>query len=659
MNTNKTAVPTAWRYRIRLFLPAIAVLCTVVLLANLILLLHSHLNVDSNQDLTIGRSVDDLTPIFHGSQLKYHWERADSPTFALQFPNNGSIWSQDELQGLGRSSRVIAFSLYGSNDRYLDGVESNIRLAKTTYTGWTIRIYHDDTVPGDFILRILQKYGLNDVNFVNVSKMDPNISSLAGTKWRFLIVDDESVEYFLIRDIDSRLTRRDAVVTRHWMMHRVENETEESDVVVIIRDNLHHNKKHSILAGMWGGYGPGLRRLLRPVGGMGTLLTVDPIARAEQDRNADQDFLQTQIWPRVRSHAAIYDSHMCGGDVRPFPAQRTGAVHVGQVVLDHDTSVILPMDLDGHIYLAKRNGDAKSPRQCYDRRALSETFDCVGHHSTVNLTKRLHATSWIVASSDSDGTLGTTIVSLPCIVAQGQFLANGFDDDAIAEAAVVGLTNFKDLSVIALFGSISYLDRTLSKEVPIIIPSLGALALLGDLLDFSGISRERVTVRDFESRVPIRLAYLVSGSIGAACVQARRALHEALRFPVMIRLEHGHVLVVLASQNETASSARIRDYASDYFLVEEVIIGDGTLVHAVAKLLMSCSVIVVVGVDIPLAYMLFLPAGTVLKALDDQITSYHKDVDLMAHALSLQFEFIPKNATLETILLSVVSSYLH
>ena len=50
-----------------------------------------------------------------------------------------------------RMINVISFCLYGSRATYVLGMKENILLGKKYYPDWEIRIYHNDTVPEQYI----------------------------------------------------------------------------------------------------------------------------------------------------------------------------------------------------------------------------------------------------------------------------------------------------------------------------------------------------------------------------------------------------------------------------------------------------------------------------------------------------------------------------
>lgn len=128
--------------------------------------------------------------------------------------------------------KLISFSLYGDNPKYINGMWENIELQPEIYPDWQIIIYHDDTVPQEY----LSKFKQNGAMLKNMSD-----SGLFAADWRFLSYDEEC-ERFIVRDSDSRISYREAAIVKEW---------EEDDTVLhIIRDHPHHG--YAIMGGMWG-----------------------------------------------------------------------------------------------------------------------------------------------------------------------------------------------------------------------------------------------------------------------------------------------------------------------------------------------------------------------------------------------------------------------
>lgn len=130
--------------------------------------------------------------------------------------------------------KVISFSIFGNQLKYLSGIEENIFLAHLFYPGWFIYIYYNWTVPGKFLKRLQLK---QDVKLIDMSK-----ENLPGMFWRFLPYDDFEVELYIVRDLDSRITNREAVAVFEWV--------NSSKDLHIMRDHPFHTEL--IMGGMWG-----------------------------------------------------------------------------------------------------------------------------------------------------------------------------------------------------------------------------------------------------------------------------------------------------------------------------------------------------------------------------------------------------------------------
>ena len=206
-----------------------------------------------------------------------------------------------EAAGMGR--RVIAMSLYGTDPDYLVGAIENAVLVQRDWAGWTLRVYHDATVPAKTlaILRAL------DVELV--PRAGAHADDHAGLFIRFTVLQDPRVTRFLVRDADARLTRRDKHAVDEWIA--------SGRFLHIIRDHpSHHNE---IMGGAWGAVGG----FIRPA-----MLDAVMASTAEVPFNEDQHFLGKYVWPHVRHHALTHDAFYCErpdyrvSAWRPFPTRR-------------------------------------------------------------------------------------------------------------------------------------------------------------------------------------------------------------------------------------------------------------------------------------------------------------------------------------------------
>lgn len=177
--------------------------------------------------------------------------------------------------------------------------------------------------------------------------------------WRFLIASDVNVERYVIRDIDSRLSRREKSAVDDWMLSEKKFH--------VMRDHQSH-ARYAMSGGMWGGIHeamPNMRSLIlnqdRPI----TFLK-------------DMDFLNSMVWIKAESSVFQHDSFSC---VRyeidnSFPTTRVGFEHVRSVFINNK---MRQSDVD------------------VLRKALRRTSTCASHN--INQTKNT------INDSDSTSTL--------------------------------------------------------------------------------------------------------------------------------------------------------------------------------------------------------------------------------------------------------------
>ncbi|UVO39391.1 tetratricopeptide repeat protein [Bradyrhizobium arachidis] len=204
---------------------------------------------------------------------------------------------------------VIAYSLWGTNDRYLIGAERNAMVAPLIYEGWSCRFYVDDTVPPQSRRRLL------DLGADLVMMPRPNMA-FAGLFWRFLVANDSTVDRYLVRDADSIVNVRERVAVDDWIA--------SGRHFHVMRDFWTHTGV--MLAGLWGG----VRGALPPLVPFIETFLADN--REYPERTLDQRFLREAIWPIVRQSALVHDSVFRFGGAIDFPpfGRRALGCHVGQ-----------------------------------------------------------------------------------------------------------------------------------------------------------------------------------------------------------------------------------------------------------------------------------------------------------------------------------------
>jgi len=207
----------------------------------------------------------------------------------------------------GGKDRVIAFTIFGSQPRYLRGALQNVLAARTLYPGWICRFYVDDTVDETF-RHVLAEEGAELVMDDSGNRDTRHLLTR-----RFLVNDDPGVGYFLVRDADSVVSQREAAAVADWL--------ESGLPFHAMRDWYTHTDP--LLAGMWGGIAGVYPDMA------GTLAHF--LAGHPQSTNWDQYFLREEVWPAIRDQCVVHDRCFSSHAARPFPTPSPGGrEHVGQ-----------------------------------------------------------------------------------------------------------------------------------------------------------------------------------------------------------------------------------------------------------------------------------------------------------------------------------------
>lgn len=132
------------------------------------------------------------------------------------------------------SKKIISFSLYGDDPKYVLGMKRNVELIPIIYgEDWIIRIYLNDTVGQDNIDFFQNQNNVEVVNMTN--------KRIPGMFWRFIPFVDETVSVFCVRDADSRPSIREKAAVDEWLR--------ENTSLHLMRDHPHHN--YVVMGGMF------------------------------------------------------------------------------------------------------------------------------------------------------------------------------------------------------------------------------------------------------------------------------------------------------------------------------------------------------------------------------------------------------------------------
>jgi len=205
--------------------------------------------------------------------------------------------------------KVITFSLWGTDFKYLIGAVRNAELARTIYPDWVCRFY----VSQNISTGIMQT--LEELPNVEVVQM-PEVGDWRSMFWRFTAIDDDDVEVMISRDTDSRLSHREKAAVDEWLA--------SDKGFHIMRDHPFHG--YPVLGGMWGIKKDVIPNMTKLVDGWN-----------QQDRyGTDYEFFASSIIPLISQNVMVHDEFF---DNQPFPTPRQGYEFVGQVFDESDRTV--------------------------------------------------------------------------------------------------------------------------------------------------------------------------------------------------------------------------------------------------------------------------------------------------------------------------------
>ncbi|XP_015795845.1 uncharacterized protein LOC107372178 [Tetranychus urticae] len=225
-----------------------------------------------------------------------------------------------------KDKKVISFSLYGLDKRYLRNAIKVIRAYKKLLQDWIPRFYVGSDVPplmvnrliyeGAEVIMVYQNQPSNSVN-------GPKPPSYHGMFWRFFVSQDINVKRYLVRDADSIPIQREIDAINQWI--------DEKTMFHVMRDNAEHSTE--ILGGMWGG-----------IVNLKSFNLSQTYEAAISDgfnvfdgKGVDQYFLRSYLWPIVQSNMTCHVSYhwffISDRGCKDFPTKRTGNEFVGDAIL--------------------------------------------------------------------------------------------------------------------------------------------------------------------------------------------------------------------------------------------------------------------------------------------------------------------------------------
>lgn len=211
--------------------------------------------------------------------------------------------------------KVVSFSLWGNNPKYLVGAIRNVELFRKIYDPfWILRFYVDiDTVPEEIITK------LQTMNGVEVVSMSASKEPHWAMFWRFYACEDSDIVLF--RDADSRPSQREYVSVLQWI--------NTGQNYHIMRDHPQHGTP--ICGGMWGVRGKCLRNIRQ--------LIQDYYDEGKTKTSLfgiDQDFLTDKVWPMASQSYYVNDTYF---EKKPFSLPRDPVHFIGQAYDENDQPI--------------------------------------------------------------------------------------------------------------------------------------------------------------------------------------------------------------------------------------------------------------------------------------------------------------------------------
>lgn len=133
-----------------------------------------------------------------------------------------------------KNIKIFSFCIYGQHKKYCQGLLENIKIISKEYPEFKIWIYGGDDVPEKYIKQYKE---YEQVNYIQVNQNSDILMCC-----RFLPIDHEKVILCLVRDADSRITKRDI-----WCINQFINNKHNFHT---IRDHYFH--KTRIMGGLFG-----------------------------------------------------------------------------------------------------------------------------------------------------------------------------------------------------------------------------------------------------------------------------------------------------------------------------------------------------------------------------------------------------------------------
>jgi len=210
----------------------------------------------------------------------------------------------NHVTAIQKTVMVIAVSLASSELVELWGIVRNAQLIRVFFPGWTLRIYMPKQVgaaaadTASIHASVISRLRALGADIVYI---DTSLTKIAASWWSYMVADDLSVDYALVRKPNSRLAERDAMAVQDWIRLCV-----QSPLVAVhcMRDTAYQGTR-PMMHGLWAARPRVLHQLL---GGRTLLSLIHQFVNDSQSHGENwgpSDFLSQVLWPLVQPDAVV------------------------------------------------------------------------------------------------------------------------------------------------------------------------------------------------------------------------------------------------------------------------------------------------------------------------------------------------------------------
>lgn len=211
----------------------------------------------------------------------------------------------NDVIAIQKTAMVIAVSVATSELTELWGIVRNAQLMKVYYPGWTLRIYMKKqiSVAADADSEPIRATVISKLLALgaDIVYVDTALTKIAANWWSYMVADDLSVDFALVRKPNARLGERDAMAVKDWIQLC---EKFPRIVAHCIRDTTYQGTR-PMMHGLWGTRPRVLHHLLRGHSFMALVYHFVADNHSAGDDCEPSDFLSQVLWPLVQPDAVV------------------------------------------------------------------------------------------------------------------------------------------------------------------------------------------------------------------------------------------------------------------------------------------------------------------------------------------------------------------